>query len=383
MFLFLTAYSSELCTTVETMYSLSYLYQALGDNSFADRCELAAFNALPVAVTPDWWARQYMTQPNQPFSKKLSRTPFSNTNTFGQTYSLEGNYPCCTVNHPQGYPKFLSASFVKVGENGLAHALLSPTIVSTKLTSGDVTVRCQTNYPFDNTLSYNITTSGSFDFYVRVPAWAVVSRSSITVSNQTTGVQPDAHTGLHKISISAGTTSLTYNLAASLRIEQRANASIAVHYGALLYGLDIGSTNTSQPPLDFRSTKPLPDGYAPPQVRDWTITNTTSWALAIDPSTLSYHHSGDTELQNPIWAHGAPPSWISVKACEIEWSLYLGSVPDTVPPLNQRECLGAVIDAKLVPYGSAMLHMSELPTIDLSMKWNANIRDQPLQYGIF
>jgi hypothetical protein len=32
------------------MYSLSYLYQTMGDNNFADRCELAAFNALPVMV---------------------------------------------------------------------------------------------------------------------------------------------------------------------------------------------------------------------------------------------------------------------------------------------------------------------------------------------
>lgn len=32
------------------MYSLSYLYQSMGDNNFADRCELAAFNALPVMV---------------------------------------------------------------------------------------------------------------------------------------------------------------------------------------------------------------------------------------------------------------------------------------------------------------------------------------------
>jgi hypothetical protein len=365
------------------MYSLSYLYQAMGDKSFADRCELAAFNALPVAVTPDWWARQYMTQPNQPYAKNLSRTPFSNTNTLGQTYSLEGNYPCCTVNHPQGYPKFLSASFVKVGGNGLAHALLSPATVSAKLSSRDVTVSCQTNYPFEDTLSYSITASGSFDFYVRVPSWAIVSNSSITISNQTTRVQPDAHTGLHKISISAGTTSLTYNLSASLRIEQRANASIAVHHGALLYGLDIGYTNSSQSPLDFRSNKPLPDGYAPPQVRDWTITNTTSWALAIDPTTLSYHHSGDTELQNPIWAPGAPPSWISVKACDINWPLFLDSVPGTVPLPKQRKCMGDVLDVKLVPYGSAKLHMSELPTIDLSPTRNVDFRYQPLQYGIF
>jgi hypothetical protein len=379
---FLTVFSSELCTAVETMYSLSYLYQALGDNSFADRCELAAFNALPVAVTPDWWARQYMTQPNQPYAKQLSKTPFSNTNVFGQTYSLEGNYPCCTVNHPQGYPKFLAASFVKVGGNGIAHALLSPAKVNTRLASGEVTVQCQTNYPFDNTLDYKIAAPRAFDFYVRVPTWAIISTSRIAMSGQTIGVQPDAHTGLHRISIPAGKTSLSYTLSASVRIEHRANASVAIHHGALLYGLEIGSTNSSQTPLDFRSTKPMPHGYAPPQVRDWTMTNTTPWAIAIDPSTLSYHHSGEKELKNPIWALGAPPNWITVKACDIAWPLYLGSVPDRVPLPDQRKCLGAVKEVKLVPFGSAKLHMSELPTMDLSAMWNRPGADQPMQYDI-
>jgi hypothetical protein len=210
-----------------------------------------------------------------------------------------------------------------------------------------------------------------------------VSNSRITISNQTTGVQPDPDTGLHEISISAGTTSLKHTISASLRIEHRTNASISVHYGKLPYGLDIGSTNSSQPPLDFRSTKPLPEGYAPSQIRDWAITNTTSWAIAIDPSTLSCYHSGDAELQNPIWAPGTPPSWISATACEITWSLFLNSVPDRVPLPEQRKCSGDVIDVKLVPYGSAKLHMSELPTIDLSTVWNVDIRNQPLQYGIF
>ena len=97
------------------MYSLSYLYQALGDSAFADNAELVAFNALPASLTADHWAHQYVQQPNQPWSQNLAEgNPFWNVNSWGQTFGLEPNFPCCTVNHPQGLPKFVAAMFSSV-----------------------------------------------------------------------------------------------------------------------------------------------------------------------------------------------------------------------------------------------------------------------------
>jgi DUF1680 family protein len=338
------------------MYSLSYLYHALGDNTFADRAELAAFNALPVQLTPDWWAHQYVTVPNQPYATYLNETPFWNVNGYGVTYGLEPNYPCCTVNHPQGYPKFLAASFVAVGDNGLAHVLLSPGSVTTKLRSGEVTVTCETNYPFGNQFAYTINAAAPFQFHVRIPGWGLSSSTFTLNIASAQALTPDAETGIHTLQISSGTTTLSLDLGHKIVFQPRANDTVSVFVGPLLYALELG----------FNVSSTAPTSAAPPQARDYEIINTTPWNIAIDPKSLVFKTNlkiGD-HLKNPIWAPGGPPTWIEGKGCPIDWQIWKG-VPGPVPPKNVRKCTGGSIDIKLVPYGSAKVHMVELPTIDL------------------
>jgi hypothetical protein len=365
------------------MYSLSYLYQTLGDSSFADRTELAAFNALPVALTPDWWAHQYLTQPNQPSAKFLDETPFWNVNGWGQTYGLEPNYPCCTVNHPQGYPKFLSAMFVGVGRNGLAHVLLGPGVVETTLPSGvKVKVSCLTNYPFSNAFTYAVTSSAPFDFNIRIPGWhtpglspyltlTTTKSSSGEPTTQSLSITPDALTGLQPLSIPAGTSSISLRLAGDIQIEHRANASISVRAGALLYALQISSYNTSTSIKSYNTASTPSLGPIPEQVKDYQIFNTSSWNIAIDPKTLVFKTSykeGEREddLPNPLWADGVAPTWIEGRGCLITWSIWKGG-PGPVP--MDRRCLGQAFDLRLIPYGGAKVHMSELPVVDLGGGW--------------
>lgn len=315
---------------------------------------------------------QYMAEPNSPYSRDLTTgpPPFWNVNSVGQTYGLEPNYPCCTVNHPQGYPKFLSASFVGVGDNGLGHALLSPATVSTTLRGGNkVSVGCNTNYPFGGTLVYTITADKDFDFYVRVPDWYVAGSSSISNGGKSQKLSPDPSSGMHKISIVSGQSHLIYTLGANFVIQPRSNDTVAVRYGALLFGLEIGEDVTAGPPRSA-NRKAYPDGSAPPQAHDYTIENTTAWNLAIDPSTLkvripdSFNSADIQPLPNPIYTAGAPPINMTVQACEIAWPLWRG-LPDIPPKMNDRTCMGAPFEATLIPYGSAKLHMAELPTVDL------------------
>ena len=65
------------------------MYQTIGDKSFAERCELAAFNALPVSITSNHWQRQYLAVPNEPFADRLDGdTPFWNVGGDGLIYGL-------------------------------------------------------------------------------------------------------------------------------------------------------------------------------------------------------------------------------------------------------------------------------------------------------
>ncbi|KAJ6172783.1 hypothetical protein N7470_001850 [Penicillium chermesinum] len=354
-------YGSELCTDVETIYSLAYNYFAIGDPYYAERAELTAFNALPAALTGDWWAHQYMTEPNQPFAMNLSATPFYDDNSLSETFGMEPNYPCCTVNHPQGLPKFTMYSYVKKGDTGLVHGLLSPGHVETQIQGASVTVDCQTDYPFANVLRYSIDSETPFQFYLRVPSWSTGVR--MQGANGTPPV--DSQTGLMEFHIPSGKTDLTYEIGMSPQILPRANDTVAVYQGALLYALYITPDISSGPPKYYNNQSAYAAGTYPSEAKDYIFLNSTEWNVAIDPSTISYD-AGSGVLPSPVFEDGALPMSMSAKGCLIDWPMFRGAVPGSPIPKGDRKCLGDAFNVTLRPYGSSKLHMSEIPTIDLS-----------------
>jgi hypothetical protein len=239
------------------------------------------------------------------------------------------------------------------------------------LSSGQMSVTCDTEYPFKDTLKYTVTSDARADFYVRVPAWAT-SGASIKVGSKTSSVSADQKTGLYKISVKKGTTSIVYTLPSTVRTDSRANETVAVYKGSLLYALEVTNRNTSTLPKPWDNPdyghETYNKSYAPPQSRDWQYHNTSPWNYAIDMSTLAYHEkSSSATLPNPIFTAGAPPGYITAKACQIDWPMaFNGSVPGYPPTGDAKKCTGKTVQVKLVPYASAKTHMAELPVIDLS-----------------
>lgn len=256
-----------------------------------------------------------------------------------------------------------------MGSNGIGHAQLFPSILTTSLGDNAVTIDCDTLFPFANTLSYTVESKAPFEFFIRVPNWANLTTSSIAVNgNEQTPLKPDPATSMHQVSVGSGTTKINYTLGTDIRLEPRQRNTINIYHGALLYAISINGSSTSFPPRTYNTQQLLPAQYTLPETKDHIIENTTAWNIAIDTSTLAFSTLVDKEgytLPNPIFTQDAPPGKMVAKGCYIAWGIEKG-VPSDPPDVGQRVCLGDSFDVILRPYGASKLHMAELPTVKLT-----------------
>ncbi|KAF8172706.1 hypothetical protein BJ912DRAFT_99531 [Pholiota molesta] len=345
------ARGTELCLVVETMFSGSYLYQVIGDPKFADRVERIAYNALPATLTGDMWSRQYLQQQNQVAAKNMNPDPFPRDGSYSNVFGLEPNYPCCTVNHPQGWPKFVTNAFlVTPDQASLVHLYLGPFETTVTLASGNqVTAVVDTQYPFSDVLTTTITASKAFTYYVRIPSWVVGGTISI---NDAPALAVSPVNGLQAILLGAGTTKFILNLPSPITVESRPHGSIAVHRGPLHYAFDIARNQTV---LATNSQQPL--------AVDLEFDATVPWEYAIDPSTLQFNAGvAPPVLPSPIFDSGQPPVSISVTACPIVWAL-AGDTFAASPPTNPN-CTGPATTIQLSPYGATKLRIGEFPVFN-------------------
>jgi DUF1680 family protein len=170
----------ETCVTVTWMKLCFQLLRLTGDPVWADRMEVALYNALAGSMTPNggWWAY---------FS------PLAGQRVPSHFQHQDVQMSCCAANGPRGL--LLTPSWAVMSRaDGIAVNLYAPGRAQPRLADGTaVELVQQTDYPVSDTITLTVNPSRAarFALALRIPAWS--SRASLRVNGRPHPCPPGAY----------------------------------------------------------------------------------------------------------------------------------------------------------------------------------------------
>lgn len=366
----------ELCSIVEMMYSLEKMLEITGDIGFADQLERVAFNALPTQITDDFMNKQYFQQSNQIMCSRATRnfsTPHDGTDV---VFGHQSGFPCCYSNMHQGWPKFTQNLWYATEDNGLAAMVYSPSTVTAKVADGQtVTIKEETNYPFDNKITFTVELPKkrdkvAFPLKLRIPKWCasvtnVISDKKGTATGDKWEISNDNILTIDRSWSTGDKVELTLQMTVSTN--RWAENSVSIERGPLVYALKM-SENWKYNEFTGNDIRDFGPGY-------WSVTSADPWNYGLVKFDLQNPQNAvtvnvDTTKQGSDypWNLNNAPIELKVKAKRIP---YWGRYNDDAGPLpyspatywhGQNETPEEVIT--LVPYGCTTLRISQFPVLD-------------------
>jgi DUF1680 family protein len=339
---------SELCTVVETMYSLEQSLAILGDATIGDRLERIAFNALPGTFTDDMWAHQYDQEPNQ-VEVSLHRRPWTTNGPESNLYGLEPNFGCCTANFHQGWPKFASSLWMASQDDGLAAVAYSPCELRTVVGKTPVRLSEETEYPFRDLVRITIhpASEARFPLRLRIPSWA--NSAEIRVNGERLATAADQ--GFARIERRWKTGDVVQiKFPLEPRVTRGFNDSVSIDRGPLVFSYPI-----REDWVKLRNRG---------MTADWQVFPSSQWnyALAVNEKTIETAAVTERPVgSSPFSLQGAPVT-LRVEARRLPSWRAVDGAADPVPPspVTSEE---AAEDLRLVPYAAAKLRITAFPVL--------------------
>ncbi len=342
---------SELCTVVETMFSLEQSLAILGDAMLGDRLETITFNALPGTFTDDMWAHQYNQEPNQ-VEVSLHRHPWTTDGPESNIYGLEPNFGCCTANYHQGWPKFTASLWMASHDDGLVAAAYSPCDVNTIVDGTAVHISEQTEYPFKGRVSMAVNPASPLHFplRLRIPAWA--DGTTVHVNGKpVAGVNAAQFVKVDRRWESGDLVELVFPM--KPRVLAGFHDSVSIRRGPLVFSYPIGE--------DW--VKLRTQGMT----TDWQVFPASQWnyALALEEDAEGEITVAEAPLGGsaPFALNGSPIK-LQLAARKVPSWRAVDGVADAVPqsPVESKETEETIT---LVPYGAAKLRITSFPRLKI------------------
>jgi len=339
---------SELCTVVETMFSLEQSLGILGDAAIGDRLERLAFNALPGTFTDDMWAHQYNQEPNQ-VEVSLHRRPWTTDGPESNLFGLEPNFGCCTANFHQGWPKFAASLWMASADNGLVAAAYSPCEVRTRVRDTVLHISEETEYPFRGTVRIKVDPASAVEFplRLRIPGWA--EDAAISVNGQAQALPAAGTFAMIDRKWKAGDL-VEVKLPLRPRISRGFNDSVSIDRGPLVFSFPIG------------------EGWVKLRDRgmtaDWQVFPSSQWnyALAVDEQAIGTVAVKEAAVGKAPFTLKNAPITLEMEARKVPAWRAVDGVADPVPqsPVSSGEPKERIM---LVPYAAAKLRITAFPEL--------------------
>jgi len=340
--------ATESCAVVEMMFSGELLFQYSGEGYWADRVEDAAFNWMPAFMTSDLKALRYLTAANHAVSDAPSKSP--GLENGGPMYLMDPwDHRCCQHNVGIGWPYFTENLWMATNENGLAAILHSPSTVRAKVGSGVMTtITAQTNYPFEDRITYTVKPDKSVEFplSLRIPSWT--DEATVSVNGKMLDIKPKGMITIRRTWKSGDKVVLTMPQRVIAEPWPERNNGVMVRRGPLAYSLKIKENLVRHGRTD--------------QWPAWEIHPGSDWNYGLLPSLRVTVHPPKPMPDQP-WDAEKVPLQLTMKGRKIpEWSLDMYGL---VAPLQKSPAMSSEPEEDLtfIPMGAAKLRMTVLPTV--------------------
>ncbi|MEQ1935528.1 MAG: beta-L-arabinofuranosidase domain-containing protein, partial [Fimbriimonadaceae bacterium] len=344
--------ATESCSVAEMMLSHELLMQTTGKAVWGDRTEEVAFNWLPTTMTADLKALRYLTCANMAVSDAPGHSP--GIENGGPMFLFDPHdHRCCQHNMGMAWPYFTEHLWFATNGNGLAAAMYSPSVVKAKVGDGTVvTIEEQTNYPFDEVITFVINPAKpvKFPLMMRVPGWSPNPRVALNgksvLLKPTNGYLTMTQTWKKGDRV---TLRLPMAIQTKTNLAKRAG-SVTISRGPLVYSLKIEE-----------ETKPYGHLESWPS---YEVRPKSDWNYGLDPTKreLKVVTKKLDESTQP-WDFRNVPIQIETQARQIpEWGM---DIYGLVSPLQKMPALSTspLKKVTLIPMGAARLRMTVFPTV--------------------